>query len=105
MRLPEQLPNTRHAHHVYPIWLESVPRDDVITYLRERGIGAVVNYTAVHLFKFFKDEYAFQLGDFPIAERLGGTALSLPFYPAMPFEDVDTVIEVLDAAITDLTSI
>ena len=44
---------------------------------------------------YFSETYGFKRGDFPIAEGIGDVTISLPFYPNMPLEDVDRVIEVL----------
>jgi UDP-4-amino-4-deoxy-L-arabinose-oxoglutarate aminotransferase len=54
-----------------------------------------VNYRASHLLSYFCETYGFKVGDFPIAEGIGDATISLPFYPNMPLEDVDRVIEVL----------
>jgi len=55
----------------------------------------MVNYRAIHLLTYFKETYGFKAGDFPVAESIGDASLSLPFYPSMPLEHVDRVIEVL----------
>ena len=33
-------------------------------------------------------------GDFPVAERIARTSLSLPLYPELPIEDVQRVVEI-----------
>ena len=55
----------------------------------------MVNYRAIHLLAFFRETYSFKPGDLPVAERIGDASLSLPFYPNMPLDHVDRVIEVL----------
>jgi dTDP-4-amino-4,6-dideoxygalactose transaminase len=32
-------------------------------------------------------------GDFPVAEKIGAETVSLPFYPAMPLEYLDVVVD------------
>ena len=92
---PKTLSSVDHAHHLFTIWIGEGKRDHVISELQKAGIGVMVNYRAIHLLSFFSEMYGFKPGDFPVAERIGDATISLPFYPNMPLEDVDRVIEVL----------
>ena len=96
IELPRTPNDAVHARHVYPIWLTSKPRDEVLQALMARGIEVVVNYRAVHLLSYFTENLGCKAGDHPAAERLGDTTLSLPFYPNMPLEYVDIVAETLE---------
>ena len=51
-----------------------------------------MNYRAVHLLTYYRKTFGFQRGDFPVAERIGDSTISLPLYPRMTDQDVDTVI-------------
>ena len=92
---PKTLPQTEHAHHLFTIWIGAGKRDRVISELQKAGVGVMVNYRAIHLLSYFSENYGFKQGDFPVAERIGDATISLPFYPNMPLEDIDRVIEVL----------
>ena len=48
--------------------------------LGQNGIGIAVNYRAIHLLKYFKEKFGYKRGDFPIAENIGDSTISLPFY-------------------------
>jgi dTDP-4-amino-4,6-dideoxygalactose transaminase len=85
-----------HAHHVFPIWIESGDRDEVLTALQQAGVEVVVNYRPVHLTDYFRRTYDHAEGDFPVAERLGEQCISLPYYPGMPLTDVDAVASRLE---------
>jgi UDP-4-amino-4-deoxy-L-arabinose-oxoglutarate aminotransferase len=89
---PEVLPDVRHAWHVFPIWVASERRDAVVAGLHVQGIPTVVNYRAIHLLTYFRETFGFMRGMFPIAERIGDSTLSLPFYPGMPMDESDIVI-------------
>jgi dTDP-4-amino-4,6-dideoxygalactose transaminase len=95
VRSPQTLPGVRHARHLFPLWVDPQFRDTVVQGLQARGIGVVVNYRAIHLLTLFRKTFGFQPGDFPNAERIGSSTLSLPFYPTMPMEHVDYVVEAL----------
>jgi UDP-4-amino-4-deoxy-L-arabinose-oxoglutarate aminotransferase len=92
---PKTLPHTEHAQHLFTVWIGEGKRDHVISELQKAGVGVMVNYRAIHLLSYFSETYGFKPGDYPVAERIGDATLSLPFYPNMPREDVDRVIEVL----------
>lgn len=92
---PKTLPGVEHAWHLFPVWIGDGQRDRVIQDLQAAGIGVMVNYRAIHLLTFFRDAYGFRAGEFPVAERIGDQNLSLPFYPGMPLEHVDRVVDEL----------
>ena len=100
MSLPKIMPGVRHARHLFPIWVKEKFRDPLINCLQKSGIGVVVNYQAIHLLTFFKDTYGFQLGDFPVAERIGSRTISLPFYPQMPSEHVSVIANTIKQTLT-----
>ncbi|MBF0461048.1 MAG: DegT/DnrJ/EryC1/StrS family aminotransferase [Magnetococcales bacterium] len=88
-------PGSVHAHHLFPVLVEGMDRDRFVKTLQEQGISTMVNYRPVHLTHYFSDTFGFQPGQFPIAERIGETVVSLPLYPRMTEADVDTVVQVI----------
>jgi dTDP-4-amino-4,6-dideoxygalactose transaminase len=97
---PASLPSTVHSRHVYPIRVSAEKRDHVIQALKADQVGCVVNYRAVHLMQYFRENFGHSRGDFPNAERMGDETLSIPFYPGMPLDDVDIVADALERALT-----
>jgi UDP-4-amino-4-deoxy-L-arabinose-oxoglutarate aminotransferase len=93
--LPETLPGVRHARHLFTVRVANGRRDRVIKGLQEAGIGAMVNYRAIHLLTYFRETFGFREGDFPVAERIGNETISLPLYANMPPAHVEIVAEVL----------
>ena len=98
---PQTLPGVKHAHHLFPVWIVNGRRDEVIVGLHERGIPTVVNYRAIHLLSYFRERFGLKPGAFPMAERIGDAAVSLPFYPGIPAEHVAAVAEGLRALVPD----
>lgn len=95
IQIPETPPGAVHARHLFPVWLAPGQRDEALVQLRRKGIETVVNYQPVHLTSYFKAQLGHRRGDFPNAERIGDGAISLPFYPGMPEDDVRAVAEAL----------
>lgn len=88
---PQTPPGSRHARHLFPVWIDHGRRDSIISGLQKQDIGVMVNYRAIHVLTYFRETLGTRPGDFPIAERLGDAEISLPFYPRMPEEYVDRV--------------
>jgi len=93
--------NDLHSHHLFPIWVGDGRRDEVVAALKQRQVEVVVNYRAIHLLSYFRDTFGFKPGDFPIAEEIGDAAISLPFFPRMSLEDVDTVVDHLHSILDE----
>lgn len=93
------LPGVKHARHLFTIIVAPEKRDSVLWTLQDRGIGVAVNYRAIHLLKYYREQFGYREGDFPSAERIGAGTISLPLYPSLQDDEVDyvirTVIDVL----------
>ncbi len=87
------------ARHLFPIWVPAERRNDVLDGLQQRGVGTVVNYTAVHLLEFYRRAFGHQRGDLPAAESIGDRTLSLPFYPQLTRDQVEYVVDCVAAAL------
>ncbi len=73
-----------------PLERMSLSRAGFIAALRERNIGAGVHYPAMHLFSLYR-ALGYREGDFPHAEQVGRSTVTLPLFPAMSDTDVDAV--------------
>ena len=73
-----------YAEHVFHLYVVQAPRrDDLVSYMKKRGIGAGIHYPVpCHLQPAFRD-LGYQQGDLPVTERLAGRIVSLPMYPEL----------------------
>lgn len=90
---PKVPAGARSARHLFTIWVPPEHRDRTLWELQERKIGVAVNYRAIHLLTYYRERFGFEPGDFPNAERIGDSTITLPLYPGMSDEQVDTVID------------
>ncbi len=88
-----QVKGALDAQHLFPIGVDADIRDEVLFKLGKAGIGATVNYRAIHTLKFYHEKYGFKPSDFPSANAWGQSAISLPLYPSLTFKEQDYVIE------------
>lgn len=87
--LPFTHPNSTHAYHLFVIRTEK--RNELQSYLTECGIGTLIHYPVPpHLQKAYEFKNH-KKGDFPIAEEIANSCLSLPLWPGMTFEEVEVV--------------
>lgn len=79
----------RHVFHLYVI--QSEKRDELMQKLKRKNIGFAIHYpTPLPHMKSYQYQ-GHQLGDFPVAEKLCNTILSLPMYAEMGESDVEEV--------------
>jgi len=87
--------------HMFQVLLpEAAVRNVFISRMRDAGIGVGVHYPAMHLFTLFR-KLGYGPGDFPHAERIGRSTVSLPMFPAMADGDVDRVVAAMGPALHD----
>jgi dTDP-4-amino-4,6-dideoxygalactose transaminase len=84
------------ATHVYHLFVvRSKSRNRLQQFLSENGIGTLIHYPVPpHLQDAYID-LGFRKGDFPIAEEIANTCLSLPMWPGMTKEMVDVVVDAI----------
>lgn len=88
--LPQTHPMANHVFHLFVVRTES--RDDLQRELTEKGIGTLIHYPVpAHLQVAYK-HLGHGKGDFPIAEKMAQTCLSLPLYPGLTSQQVDVVV-------------
>lgn len=89
--LPEVGPNATHVYHLYVI--RTNYRDKLQAFLTEKGIGTLIHYPIPpHLQKAYA-QLDLKEGDFPIAENLAKTSLSLPIWPGLTKANVFLLAE------------
>jgi dTDP-4-amino-4,6-dideoxygalactose transaminase len=79
------------VYHIYAI--RTLKRDELQEYLKQHGIGSLVHYPVPpHIQPAYKD-YRFKPGDFPLAEIIAKTTLSLPLYPGLTEDEQLYIVE------------
>jgi len=96
---------SRGATHVYHQYtLRVLKRDAFVERLRERGVGSGVYYPIpVHRQKPFV-ELGYGDQSYPVSEQLSEEVVSIPVHPGLRDEEVDTVIEAVNATAAELGS-
>lgn len=79
--LPKTAENATHSYHLYVIRTKN--RDELQKHLTDNGIGTMIHYPIPPHLQEAYSHLGFKRGDFPIAEELADTMLSLPMWPGM----------------------
>ena len=89
--LPKTAANCTSVYHLYVI--RTNRRDELQEHLTKAGIGTVIHYPMPpHLQKAYR-ELNFKKGDFPIAEKIADTCISLPMSPLITETEVCFIAE------------
>ncbi|TCO06870.1 DegT/DnrJ/EryC1/StrS family aminotransferase [Natronoflexus pectinivorans] len=90
-----KVPLENHAWHLFPVVLNEkspVSRNQFIELMSEAGIGTSVHYKPMHRMSYYQDRYQLKPEDFPVAEKIWKGNVSLPIYPLLTGEDIDTIV-------------
>lgn len=91
IELPQTVADRTHVYHQYVI--RSEQRDALARFLAERGIATGLHYPIPLHLQPACAALGYGPGDFPQAERLARTCLSLPMFAELEESEVDAVAE------------
>lgn len=95
VKLPSQNPDSTHAWHIFSILTED--RQKFIEHLEKNGVQSNIHYpTPIHLHEAYR-ELNGKVGDFPVAELICKTEVSLPLFYGMTATQIDYVISVINS--------
>jgi dTDP-4-amino-4,6-dideoxygalactose transaminase len=93
VKVPVTDPANEHVYNQYTVRAER--RDDLQSFLKERGIGSAVYYPlALHLQPCFGD-LGYVKGQLPLAENACKEVISLPVYPELEPEQQQSVVQAI----------
>lgn len=98
--LPFVEKNNKESWFVFVIQLaKNINRAKVIEFLKEKGVASNIYFPAIHLQDFYKKEFKYKEGDFPITEEIAKRTLALPFFSELTRKEIDYVCKNLEKAI------
>ena len=93
IEVPRIVPETtRMSRFVYVVRIKPpADRNRVTEQLEGRGIPSRPYFTPIHLQPFYREQFGYRQGDFPVTEELGAVTLALPFSSIMAEAEVEHV--------------
>jgi UDP-2-acetamido-2-deoxy-ribo-hexuluronate aminotransferase len=93
VKIPSRVKYSSHIFHQYTLTLNGINRDELMNYLKENRIPSMVYYPLpFHLQKAFLD-MNYHEGDFPVAEEISKTVLSLPMHTELDEEQLTYITQ------------
>jgi perosamine synthetase len=96
LKIPKTHNYAEHAYHLYPLQIDfdklTLTKSEFFEKMKELGINLQVHYIPIHLQPYFQKNYGFNIGDFPVSERLYINEVSLPIYPDLLTKEVTFVV-------------
>jgi dTDP-4-amino-4,6-dideoxygalactose transaminase len=91
--LPPTVPGNFHVYNQFTV--RAPKRDELRTFLKEKGIGTEVYYPLpMHLQNCYRD-LGHQKGAFPVSEQAAEEVMSLPIYPELTETQQSYVVEMI----------
>jgi UDP-4-amino-4,6-dideoxy-N-acetyl-beta-L-altrosamine transaminase len=103
--IPSISKDANHAYHLYPLRIDfeklGISKRDYFARMEAKGIRCQVHYVPIHLQPFYRKNYKFKAGDFPVAEKFYEQEISIPMYPSLEENDLKyittSIIESLES--------
>lgn len=89
--LPEIAVGATHVYHLYVI--RTKRRDALQQYLSDHGVGTLIHYPIPPHLQGAYVSLGYKKGDFPIAEEIANSCLSLPIWPGITESEISYVID------------
>ena len=93
---PFEIVKKNAAFHLYVLQIDferiRKSRKKIMEELKKNNIGTQVHYIPVHLQPYYRKEFGYKKGDYPIAENYYEKALSIPLFPKMTDSEIVKVI-------------
>ncbi len=80
---------------VYVIRVNSKSRNRMMDYMISKGIGVRPYFTPIHMQPFYKKEFNYSNGDFPICEKVSSETIAIPFYTDIKRKEQDYVLKTI----------
>jgi perosamine synthetase len=106
LEIPYVKPGNKLSWFVYVVKLNEKfageKRDKIIKEMAKRGIQCSDYFHAIHLQLFYKKDFNYKPGDFPVCENISQRTLALPFFNNLSEKEIDFVVKNLKEAISNV---
>jgi UDP-2-acetamido-2-deoxy-ribo-hexuluronate aminotransferase len=93
--IPKRVSNSTHVFHQYTLKIKNEKRNDLKSFLQEKGIPTMIYYPfPLHFQKAYKSD-RFPIGSLPVSENLCEEVLSLPIHTEMTDEMQNYIINTI----------
>jgi len=84
--------SNHNAHMYYFFVKDEETRNDMLSYLKQNGIGAVFHYIPLHTSPM-GERLGYKKGDLPLTEEYAARLIRLPMYAELADDEITFIIE------------
>jgi dTDP-4-amino-4,6-dideoxygalactose transaminase len=92
--LPKLASNADHVYHLYVV--RTSKREELQEHLNNKGVGTLIHYPIPPHLQIAYKYLGYKKGDFPIAEELANTSISLPLWVGMDKNSHDYLKKIIN---------
>jgi len=97
IRTPTESNSEYYVYQLYTIELpDKTIRDHLQEYLTKAGVMTKVYFEPIHLKTYYKKEFHYKHGDFPVTEKMSEKLLTLPLYPTLTKKEMDYIVSIVE---------
>ena len=100
LTIPKTKNSVVHSYHLYPLQIdfERINENKVQLFeeMKLANVNLQVHYIPVHLQPYYRNNFGFKVGDYPVAENFYSNEVSLPIHFDLSFSDQEKLIEKVD---------
>ena len=98
-QIPEVQKESKHAFHIYPLLIDfkktNTTKKVFFKKMLNHNIKLQVHYIPIHLQPYYKKNYGFKKGDFPISEKFYDREVTLPIHFTLKENQIYKIIKSL----------
>tara|TARA_B100000508_G_C11454252_1_gene275871 strand:+ start:648 stop:1781 length:1134 start_codon:yes stop_codon:yes gene_type:complete len=95
LSIPKRSIHSSHVFHQYTLKVDGIDRNELQQYMMQNNVPAMIYYPVpLHQQKAYRDE-RYKDGDFPIAEKLSNSVISLPMHSELNKLQLNHIAETL----------
>jgi len=99
IKIPQSNIRNSHAYHIYPLLINfnklRIKKNIFFKKMIKNKIFLQVHYIPIHLQPYYKRNFKYKVGDFPVAEKFYKDEVSLPIYYSLKDSEVYRVIKLV----------
>lgn len=106
IELPLESTEAERSWFVYVIKLSrkysKAQRDKIVRFMAKKGIQCGIYFTSIHLQPFYKKEFGYKKGDFPLTESVSSRTIALPFFSNITEKEINIVVRQFKEALVKI---
>lgn len=99
IKIPKIKKGNQHAFHLYPLLIDfkklKINKEFFFKSLQKKGIYLQVHYIPIHLQPYYRKNFNFKKGDFPVAENFYKQEVSLPMFFSLNNNQLKKIIQII----------